>query len=89
MVRALVSRLGRLVLPVPMEVVILPPTVFIPFVAELSVREGSWAALKSHLDRPAKAASEAVRTRLGVQVPCSVPPRTSCSKQSRGSCRST
>ncbi|WP_172171515.1 hypothetical protein [Brevibacterium sp. CT2-23B] len=68
-VRALVSRLGRLVLPVPMEAVLLPPAVFIPFVAELSVRNGSWVALKSHLDRPAKAASEAVRTRLGVQVP--------------------
>ncbi|SMX66881.1 hypothetical protein BI49514_00342 [Brevibacterium iodinum ATCC 49514] len=68
-VRALVSRLGRLVLPVPMKAVLLPPTVFIPFVAELSVRNGSWVALKSHLDRPAKAASEAVRTRLGVPVP--------------------
>lgn len=68
-VRSLVSRLGRLVLPVPMEAVLLPPRVFIPFVAELSVRDGSWAALKSHLDRPAKAASEAVRTRLGAQVP--------------------
>ncbi|MGR6091320.1 hypothetical protein ACU4IU_12220 [Brevibacterium sp. CSND-B09] len=66
---SLVSRLGRLVLPVPMEAVLLPPRVFIPFVAELSVRDGSWAALKSHLDRPAKAASEAVRTRLGAQVP--------------------
>ncbi len=68
-VRSLVSRLGRLVLPVPKEAVLLPPRVFIPFVAELSVRGGSWAALKSHLDRPAKATSEAVRTRLGVQVP--------------------
>ena len=68
-VRSLVSRLDRLVLPVPMEAVLLPPRVFIPFVAELSVRDGSWAALKSHLDRPAKATSEAVRTRLGVQVP--------------------
>ncbi|MCU4298894.1 hypothetical protein D3I60_17745 [Brevibacterium permense] len=68
-VRALVGRLGRLVLPVPMKAVLLPPTVFIPFVAELSVRNGSWVALKSHLDRPAKAASEAVRTRLGVRVP--------------------
>ncbi|WP_181270760.1 hypothetical protein [Brevibacterium sediminis] len=68
-VRSLVSRLDRLVLPVPMEAVLLPPRVFIPFVAELSVRNGSWVALKSHLDRPAKAASEAVRPRLGVQVP--------------------
>lgn len=68
-VRALVSRLGRLALPVPMEAVLLPPTVFIPFVAELSIRDGDWAALKSHLDRPAKAASEAVRTRLGVPIP--------------------
>ncbi|GAA1513390.1 hypothetical protein [Brevibacterium permense] len=68
-VRALVSRLGRLVLPVPMEAVLLPPTVFIPFVAELSIRKGSWAELKSHLDRPAKAATEAVRNRLGVPVP--------------------
>ncbi|MGJ5725720.1 hypothetical protein ACSBQT_15215 [Brevibacterium sp. H602] len=68
-VRVLVRRLGRLALPVPMEAVLLPPTVFIPFVAELSIRDGSWAALKSHLDRPAKAASEAVRNRLGVPIP--------------------
>lgn len=67
-VRSLVRGLGRLVLPVPMEAVLLPPTVFIPFVAELSVRDGDWAALKSHLDRPAGAAAEAVRSRLGVPV---------------------
>ncbi len=68
-VRSLVRGLGRLVLPVPMEAVLLPPTVFIPFVAELSIRDGDWAALKSHLDRPANAATEAVRSRLGVPVP--------------------
>ncbi|WP_025779041.1 hypothetical protein [Brevibacterium sp. VCM10] len=68
-VRSLVRGLGRLVLPVPMEAVLLPPTVFIPFVAELSVRDGDWAALKSHLDRPSDAAAEAVRSRLGVPVP--------------------
>ncbi|WP_169253233.1 hypothetical protein [Brevibacterium sp. 'Marine'] len=67
-VRSLVRGLGRLVLPVPMEAVLLPPTVFIPFVAELSIRDGDWAALKSHLDRPANAATEAVRSRLGVPV---------------------
>ncbi|WP_432789757.1 hypothetical protein QYM46_15975 [Brevibacterium sp. K11IcPPYGO002] len=65
-VRSLVRGLGRLVLPVPMEAVVLPPTVFIPFVAELSIRDGDWAALKSHLGRPADAATEAVRSRLGV-----------------------
>lgn len=68
-VRSLVRGLGRLVLPVPMETVLLPPTVFIPFVAELSIRDGDWAALKSHLGRPADAATEAVRSRLGVPVP--------------------
>ena len=67
-VRSLVRGLGRRVLPVPMEAVLLPPTVFIPFVAELSIRDGDWAALKSHLDRPANAATEAVRSRLGVPV---------------------
>lgn len=68
-VRSLARGLGRLVLPVPMATVVLPPTVFIPFVADLSVRDGNWAALKSQLDRPAKAASEAVRARLGVPIP--------------------
>ena len=68
-VRPLVRGLGRLVLSVPMEAVVLPPTVFLPFVAELSVHDGNWGALKSHLDRPAKAASEAVRGRLGVPIP--------------------
>ncbi|SDS13798.1 hypothetical protein SAMN04489752_1061 [Brevibacterium siliguriense] len=68
-VRSLARGLGRLILPVPMEAVMLPPTVFIPFVAELSVHDGNWAALKSHLDRPAKAASEGMRGQLGVPIP--------------------
>ena len=68
-VRSLAHGFGRLVLPVPMATVVLPPTVFIPFVAELSVHDGNWAALKSHLDRPAKAASEAVRGRIGAPIP--------------------
>lgn len=68
-VRALARGLGRLVLPVPMEAVLLPPRIFIPFVAELSLRDGNWAGLKSHLDRPSKAAAEALRARLGMPVP--------------------
>ena len=67
-VRSLARGLGRLALPVPMATVVLPPTVFIPFVAELSVHDGNWAALKSHLGRPSKAASEAVRGRLGAPI---------------------
>ncbi|WP_152346849.1 hypothetical protein [Brevibacterium sp. CFH 10365] len=68
-VRSLARGLGRLVLPVPMDAVLLPPAVFIPFVAELSIRDGNWVALKAHLGRPAKAAGEAVRARLGVPIP--------------------
>lgn len=68
-VRSLARGLGRLVLAVSMDAVLLPPTVFIPFVAELSIHDGNWAALKTHLVRPAKAAGEAVRAGLGVPIP--------------------
>src|SRR5699024_74211 len=63
--------LGRLVLPAPTSAVVLPPTVFIPYVAELSIQGGNWAGLRSHLHRPSQAAAEAVRSRLGLPVPTS------------------
>ncbi|WP_166973825.1 hypothetical protein [Brevibacterium atlanticum] len=63
--------LGRLVMPVPHAVIALPPTVFIPYVAELTIGDGNWAQLTSHLDRPARAAAEAVRARSGLPVPTS------------------
>lgn len=70
-VRRVVRGLGRLVTPVPQSAVVLPPTVFIPFVAELSISGGSWAELKNHLPRPSRAAAEAVRARTGLPVPVS------------------
>ena len=70
-VRRLSRGLGRLVLPVPMSAVVVPPAVFIPYVAELNIRGGDWAGLRSHLDRPTQAAAEAVRSRLGLPVPTS------------------
>src|SRR5699024_5851306 len=71
-VRRLGRGLGRLVLPAPMSAVVLPPAVFIPYVAELSIQGGDWAGLRSHLHRPMQAAAEAVRSRLGLPVPASV-----------------
>lgn len=70
-VRSLARGLGGLVQPVPLVAVLASPAVFIPFVAELSIRDDDWAVLKSHLKRPALAAAEAVRTRLGLRVPFS------------------
>ena len=70
-VRRLARGLGRLVLPAPTSAVVLPPTVFIPYVAELSIQGGNWARLRSHLHRPTQAAAEAVRSRLGLPVPTS------------------
>ncbi|WP_210603265.1 hypothetical protein [Brevibacterium oceani] len=70
-VKRLVRELGRLVMPVPPSAIALPPTVFIPYVAELSIRGGSWVQLKSHLNRPARAAAEAVRARSGLPLPLS------------------
>src|SRR5699024_1030646 len=70
-VRRLARGLGRLALPAPTSAVVLPPTVFIPYVAELSIQGGNWAGLRSHLHRPTQAAAEAVRSRLGVPVPTS------------------
>ena len=70
-VRRLARGLGRLVLPAPTSAVVLPPTVFIPYVAELSIQGGNWAGLRSHLHRPTQAAAEAVRSRLGLPVPTS------------------
>lgn len=72
-VRRLSRGLGSLVLPVPLPVLIRTPAVFIPFVAELSIRDGSWAELKSHLRRPSAAASEAVRAATGLCIPRSTP----------------
>ncbi|MGO2038194.1 MAG: hypothetical protein ACTH2U_17095 [Brevibacterium sp.] len=72
-VRRLSRGLGSLVLPVPLAALIRTPAVFIPFVAELSIRDGSWAELKSHLRRPSAAASEAVRAATGLCAPRSTP----------------
>ncbi|MGO2861100.1 MAG: hypothetical protein ACTIC1_08090 [Brevibacterium sp.] len=72
-VRRLSRGLGALVLPVPLAALIRTPAVFIPFVAELSIRDGSWAELKSHLRRPSAAASEAVRAATGLCAPRSTP----------------
>ncbi|WP_209370877.1 hypothetical protein [Brevibacterium renqingii] len=70
-VRRLVRGLGRLVLPAPIAAAVVPPAVFIPYVAELSIHGGNWARLKAHLHRPTQAAAEAVRARLGLPVPMS------------------
>ena len=68
---SLARELGRLVIPVPLAAVLLPPVVFIPFVAELIIQGGEWDQLKAHLRRPARATAEAVRARLGLRVPVS------------------
>lgn len=70
-VDSLARELGRLVLPVPLAAELLPPLVFIPFVAELIAQDGDWEQLKTHLHRPARATAEAIRARLGLCVPVS------------------
>lgn len=67
-VRRLSHELGSLVLPVPLDAVIVPSAVFMPFVAELSVRGGDWEALLDHLDLPSAAAAEAVEAAAGIRV---------------------
>lgn len=68
-VRRLSRELWSLVLPVPMEALLVSPAVFMPFVAELSVRGGDWEALLDHLDLPSAAAAEAVEAAAGIRVP--------------------
>ena len=63
--------LGPLVLPVPLAALIAAPAVFIPYVAELSTRGGSWKELKAHLGRPTAGAKEAVRAVSGLPLPMS------------------
>lgn len=70
-VRGLRRRLGGLIVGVPAFVISVPPAVFIPYVAELSAREGNWASLRSHLRRPSRAAAEAVHAVTGVRMPMS------------------
>ncbi|MBM6589388.1 hypothetical protein [Brevibacterium sp. RIT 803] len=70
-VRGLRRRLGGLIVGVPAFVISAPPAVFIPYVAELSAREGNWASLRSHLRRPSRAAAEAVHAVTGVRMPMS------------------
>ncbi|WP_309131328.1 hypothetical protein [Brevibacterium sp.] len=67
--RRLRRELGSLVLSVPLAVLLRTPAVFIPYVAELSARNGNWDALKSHLDLPTAAAAEAVGVVTGMRVP--------------------
>lgn len=63
------ARLGGLIVGVPALMVSAPPAVFIPYVAELSVREGSWASLRANLRRPTAAAAEAVHAVTGIRIP--------------------
>lgn len=70
-VRGLRRRLGGLIVGVPAFMISAPPAVFIPYVAELSAREGNWAGLRSHLRRPTRAAAEAVHAVTGVRMPMS------------------
>lgn len=72
-VRRLRRELGGLIVGVPAAMISGPPTVFIPYAAELSLREGSWSALRTHLRRPTRAAAEAVHAVTGVRVPISAP----------------
>ncbi|AZL06908.1 hypothetical protein [Brevibacterium aurantiacum] len=62
---------GGLIVAVPAALLSAPPAVFIPYVAELSVREGSWTALRTHLRRPTQASAEAVHAVTGVRIPMS------------------
>lgn len=68
-VRRLTRALGSLVLPVPLEALLVPPAVFMPFVAELSAEGGDWGGLLTHLRLPSAGASEALRAVTGVPVP--------------------
>ncbi|WP_453985498.1 hypothetical protein [Brevibacterium casei] len=68
-VRKLARELGSLVVPVPLDALLVSPAVFMPFVAELSVRGGDWDALLDHLDLPSAAAAEAVEAASGFRVP--------------------
>lgn len=52
--------LGPFVLPVPLPLVVDLPRVFIPFAAELTAQGGEWQALLAHLERPSRAAAEAL-----------------------------
>ncbi|SMX84344.1 hypothetical protein BANT10_01818 [Brevibacterium antiquum] len=70
-VRGLRRMLGGLIVGVPAILVSAPPAVFIPYVAQLSVREGNWADLRTHLRRPTQAAAEAVHAVTGVRMPLS------------------
>lgn len=63
--------LGPLVLPVPLTALTASPAVFMPYVAELSVRSGNWNELKAHLRRPTAGAKEAVRSVTGLPLPMS------------------
>ncbi|RBP65574.1 hypothetical protein DFO66_104159 [Brevibacterium sanguinis] len=67
--RRLHRELGPLVLSVPLPVLLGAPALLIPYVAELSVHDGDWEALKTHLERPSIAAAEAVRAVTGLPVP--------------------
>lgn len=69
--RGLRRTLGSLIVGVPALMISAPPAVFIPYVAELSVREGNWPGLKTHLRRPTSAAAEAVHAVTGVRLPMS------------------
>lgn len=69
--RGLRRTLGGLIVGVPELMISAPPAVFIPYVAELSVREGNWAGLKTHLERPTHAAALAVHAVTGVRLPMS------------------
>lgn len=68
-VRRLGRVLGSLVMPVPTKALLVPPAVFIPYVAELSARGGDWAQLLGHLRRPSEAATEAIGGASGMGVP--------------------
>ncbi|MDN5807869.1 MAG: hypothetical protein L0I80_02180 [Brevibacterium sp.] len=70
-VRELRRELGGLIVGVPTAMVSGPPAMFIPYVAELSIRDGSWAALRTHLRRPTRAATEAVHAVTGIRMPMS------------------
>ncbi|MCM1011437.1 MULTISPECIES: hypothetical protein [unclassified Brevibacterium] len=67
--RALARELGPTVVTVPLDLLISSPTLFIPYVAQLSAGGGEWERLLDHLRLPSDAAAEAVRAVTGVPVP--------------------